>query len=184
MSTAHRRIRGVLAALAAGVLLAGCAAGPWKDALKTDLFLFGHRNWIVIADSAYPAQSRPGIETFVTGEDHLDLVAGVLEALDEMPHVKPVVYLDAELEHVSATDAPGITAHREVLGKILAKRTVKTLPHEEILARLDKAGEMYRVLVLKSNSTLPYTSVFLELDCAYWTPEAESRVRAAVGKGK
>ncbi|MCX8038111.1 MAG: hypothetical protein N3D11_13865 [Candidatus Sumerlaeia bacterium] len=184
MKPSHCHIRGVLSALAAGILLAACATGPWEDALKTDLLLFGHRNWIVIADSAYPAQSRPGIETYVTGANHLDLVAGVLEALDEMPHVKPVVYLDAELEHVSATDAPGITAHRDVLGRLLAKRTVKTLPHEELIARLDKAGEMYRVLVLKSNATLPYTSVFLELDCAYWTAEAESRVRAAVGKGK
>jgi len=29
--------------------------------------LFGHRNWIVVADSAYPAHSMPGIETIVSG---------------------------------------------------------------------------------------------------------------------
>jgi hypothetical protein len=34
--------------------------------------------------------------------------------------------------------------------------------------------------VLKTNMTLPYTSVFIELDCGYWSPEAEARLRAAM----
>ena len=37
----------------------------WEEVLKDRLQLYGHRNWLVIADSAYPAQSRPGIETIV-----------------------------------------------------------------------------------------------------------------------
>jgi hypothetical protein len=28
--------------------------------------------------------------------------------------------------------------------------------------------------------TMPYTSVFLQLDCAYWGPEAEQKLRAAM----
>jgi len=35
----------------------------WESQLHRQLPLYGHRNWIVVADSAYPAQSRPGIET-------------------------------------------------------------------------------------------------------------------------
>ena len=30
---------------------------------------YGHRNWLVIADSAYPAQSRQAIETVVADEE-------------------------------------------------------------------------------------------------------------------
>src|SRR5665213_988847 len=36
---------------------------PWTMVLDERLPLYGHRNWIVIADSAYPLQSAPGIET-------------------------------------------------------------------------------------------------------------------------
>ena len=37
----------------------------WEEILKDRLQLYGHRNWLVIADSAYPAQSRQAIETIV-----------------------------------------------------------------------------------------------------------------------
>jgi hypothetical protein len=35
-----------------------------------------------------------------------------------------------------------------------------------------------------TNLTLPYTSVFLELDCGYWSPEAEQRLRDAIKEGR
>jgi hypothetical protein len=34
------------------------------------------------------------------------------------------------------------------------------------------------VLILKTDLTLPYTSVFIELDCGYWGPEKEQALRA------
>jgi hypothetical protein len=39
----------------------------WQTKLEQELPLLGHRNWIVIADSAYPWQTAPGIETINTG---------------------------------------------------------------------------------------------------------------------
>jgi len=41
----------------------------WRETLKDRLELYGHRNWVVIADSAYPAQSRQAIEVIVLDED-------------------------------------------------------------------------------------------------------------------
>ena len=41
----------------------------WEEILKDRLQLYGHRNWLVIADSAYPAQSRQAIETIVADEE-------------------------------------------------------------------------------------------------------------------
>ena len=41
----------------------GEALSGWEQLLEERLPLFGHRNWIVVADAAYPAQCRPGIET-------------------------------------------------------------------------------------------------------------------------
>jgi len=165
-------------------LLGNSQAGDWTDKLDKDLSLFGHRNWIVIADAAYPAQSRAGIETVATDADHLEVVKAVLDALDKCKHVRPVVLMDEELKYVPEENAKGIKVLREKLKKALGKREVNSLPHEEIIGKLDKAGETFRVLVLKTNLTLPYTSVFLQLDCGYWSPEAEQKLREAVKAGK
>ena len=40
----------------------------WRERLTEELPVLGHRNWIVVADAAYPAQCRPGIETLATGD--------------------------------------------------------------------------------------------------------------------
>jgi hypothetical protein len=36
--------------------------------------------------------------------------------------------------------------------------------------------------VLKTRMTIPYTSVFLRLDCGYWSDEQEKRLREKMGK--
>jgi hypothetical protein len=145
--------------------------------LRQRVPVYGHRNWIVIADSAYPAQSRAGIETIVTDGEQLAVVREVFNQLGEYRHVRPTVYLDAELPYVAEKYAPGIGAYRDWLKKLLGERAVHSLPHEQIIDKLDQAGEKFNVLILKTNLTLPYTSVFLELDCGYWSSEAERRLR-------
>jgi hypothetical protein len=59
-----------------------------------------YRNWILIVDSAYPLQVSPGIETIETGATQLTVISAVLTALDHSTHVKPIIYLDAELPYV------------------------------------------------------------------------------------
>jgi len=152
----------------------------WNQQLALRIPAYGHRNWIVIADSAYPAQSRDGIETLVTHEDHLTVVKGVFDALAKAKHIRPVVYLDSELPHVPEADAGGIGQYRTDLAKQLGDRKPRSLPHDQLIAKLNNAGDTFKVLVLKTNLTLPYTSVFLELDCGYWSPEAEQRLRDAM----
>jgi len=152
----------------------------WKAILADRVPAFGHRNWIVIADSAYPAQTRTGIETIVTNADQLTVLKTVFSELAKAKHIRPVILLDAELPVVSEKDANGIGKYRDDLTKLLGDRKPQSLPHEQIIAKLDKTGETFRVLVLKTDLTLPYTSVFLELDCGYWSPEAEQRLRDAI----
>lgn len=159
--------------------------GPgWRKTLDERLRLLGHRNWIVVADSAYPWQASPGIETIDTGAGHMEVVRGVLEAIARSPHVRPVVHLDVELPFVAEEHAPGITACREVLATALGGLAAVSLPHEEIIARLDAAGLAFRILLLKTTLALPYTSVFVELDCAYWSAEAEAALRAALAASR
>jgi L-fucose mutarotase/ribose pyranase (RbsD/FucU family) len=151
----------------------------WRELLNKRLAAFGHRNWIVIADAAYPAHSQAGIDTFLTGADQLQVVKVVLEELGKTRHVRPVIYLDAELPYVEEEDAPGVSRYRDRLKTLLGRRKTESLAHEQIIERLGKAGEKFQVLILKTNLAIPYTSVFIELDCGYWSPEAEQRLRKA-----
>jgi hypothetical protein len=171
---------GVFLSLAVASDASTTAGADWRQTLGQQLPLLGHRNWIVIADSAYPLQSGQGIETISTGADQLAVLNSVLARLNESKHLRPVVYLDAELPFVAEADAPGVTAYRHELNAIFKDRQPKSLPHEEIIDRLDSSSEKFRVLILKTNMTLPYTSVFIELDCGYWSAEAEARLRRAM----
>jgi len=58
------------------------------------------------------------------------------------------------------------------------------MAHEKLIARLDEAAQVFRVLVIKTALALPYTSVFLELGCGYWNADAERRMRKAKARGK
>ncbi len=79
----------------------------WEQVLQSRLPLYGHRNWLVVADSAYPAQCSEGIETIVTEADHRIIVEKVLAAIRVAGHVKAAVYTDAELMFVDEQDALG-----------------------------------------------------------------------------
>lgn len=160
--------------------MCGCQSQGWKGQFQSVLPEYGHRNWIVVADSAYPMQSAPGIKTIYTGKTQIEVLDTVLNAIAEAPHVQAVAMLDAELDSVTEADAPGVKAYREALKNVLQGKEVKEMPHEDIIAELDKGAEMFNILVLKTDMTIPYTSVFLQLDCGYWGAEEEARLRAAM----
>ncbi len=152
----------------------------WKTRLGAILPYFGHRNWIVVADSAYPAQSNPGIETIVSGGDQIAVIEYVLAAIAQSKHIRANVYADKELAYVAESDAPGVLEYSRNLGLALKKANVSYLPHEQIIHNLDESAKLFRILLIKTNMTIPYTSVFFELDCGYWTAEAEQRLRKAL----
>jgi hypothetical protein len=154
----------------------------WRARLNEELPLLGHRNWIAIVDSAYPLQTSGGIETVETNADQIEVVKTVLGELGKAKHVRPIIFTDAELKVVPEKDAAGVTAYREALGSLLGKNEVQSLPHEEIISKLDEAGKTFHILVLKSRLTIPYTSVFVRLECGYWSADAEKRLREAMAK--
>jgi len=155
-------------------------SSSWQEVVREEIPLLGHRNWIVIADSAYPAQRSPGIHTVVTRASQETVVSFVLAELSRAKHVSPVVRLDRELDFVTEKDSPGVTSYRGFLDRAFKGRTVSAELHEQIIKELDEAGKTFRILLLKTDFTIPYTSVFLQLDCAYWNPEKEARLRHAM----
>ncbi|HLH01206.1 MAG TPA: hypothetical protein VKX25_00420 [Bryobacteraceae bacterium] len=176
------RIPALTVALALSCAAASNDRGNWRDTLRDRLPLYGHRNWIVVADSAYPAQARPAIETVVADEDQTVVLQEVLRELANSKHVRPIPYTDSELKFLSDEDVPGIEAFRQSLPTLLSNPL--SLPHEQIISKLDEAAQLFRVLIIKTRSTLPYTSVFLQLDCAYWRADSEKKLRARMGTGQ
>ena len=152
----------------------------WEQILKDRLKLYGHRNWVVIADSAYPAQSKQGIETIAADDEQATVVERAFAILRECKHVRPAIYTDEELRFVPEEDAPGVTLYREQLARLLSGYEASSLPHEEIISMLDRVGETFRVLLIKTTMRIPYTSVFVELQCGYWNARAENRLRAVI----
>ncbi|NED82992.1 hypothetical protein G3I76_23195 [Streptomyces sp. SID11233] len=152
-------------------------SADWQRKLKDVLPSLGHRNWIVVTDSAYPQQTSPGVTTMVTGGHQVDVVKGVIDLLGKQPHVKAHVQLDKELGYIPEDSAPGITRYRKDLDKALAGQDTKSLLHEDLIGRLDDAGREFNVIVLKTDLTLPYTSVFFELDAKYWDDDREADLR-------
>lgn len=161
------------------------AATPeWNQRLTAAIPLLGHRNWILVVDSAYPLQTAPGIETIETNATQLEVARAVLGEIENSIQVRPVVYMDAELPFISDSDAPGASAYRAEIAELLRKYPAQPQRHEKLISDIDEAGKTFHVLVLKTNMTIPYTSLFVRLDCKYWSADQEKSLRMRVGDAR
>jgi hypothetical protein len=167
--------------LAAPVAFVGQPPPAWHATVDQDLPLLGHRNWILIVDSAYPLQTSPGVETVETHADQLEVTRYVLGAINKSIHVRPDIFMDAELPFVQEEDAPGTSSYRDAIEKLLDGQKVQSELHEKLIADVDEAGRTMHVLVLKTRSAIPYSSVFIRLNCKYWGDDAEERMRSKMG---
>jgi hypothetical protein len=153
-----------------------------EQILSSRLPALGHRNWVVVADSAYPLQVSPGVETITVRDDQISAVRKVLAALKRTKHVRPIIYLDKEMAFVPEKSAPGIGKYRRDLGALLNGQPTARKLHEEIIGKLDEAGKTFHVLLIKTPQTLAYTSVFFQLECGYWSASSEQSMRAEMKK--
>ena len=92
-------------------------------------------------------------------------------------HVKPIFYTDQELGFITEAMAPGVESHRKELARILAGTQTQTLLHDSVFAKLAEASKLFNVVILKTEGTIAYSSVFIELDCAYWNADKEASLR-------
>ncbi|HEV2136226.1 MAG TPA: hypothetical protein VGR47_18450 [Terracidiphilus sp.] len=168
---------GLLTATGA-VYAAPPAENNWRAEVVNEIPLLGHRNWILIVDSAYPLQISPGIETIETDEPMLGVAHFVLGRIETSIHVTPDIYMDAELPFVSDQDAPDTSAYRRSVGDLLRGYHIASEPHDKLIAQVAGDGNTFHVLVLKTTGTIPYSSIFIHLNCKYWSDDAEQRLRA------
>lgn len=153
----------------------------WKEELKNQLPYLGHRNWIVITDMAYPLQTQPGIKTFVAEESYVDILRFVYNEIEESSHIKATIYQDKELSFLSDEDAEGVENLKEEMKNLLGNHVI-TMPHEDLIDRLDEVSKMFSVMIIKSKLTIPYTTTFFELDCNYWDGRRQNRLQERMHK--
>jgi L-fucose mutarotase/ribose pyranase (RbsD/FucU family) len=153
-------------------------AKDWKSEVESTLKLYGHRNWIVIADGAYPQQSNPAIKTIKIDADQIEAVEFVSRLIEKSKHVDANIFIDKEMAFIPEKDANGIETYRNKLNKIFQGKPVKTMLHEDIIQEIDASAKLFNVLIIKTDLAIPYTSVFFQLECGYWNTEAEKNLRA------
>ncbi|MFK7910402.1 MAG: hypothetical protein AB8F34_07340 [Akkermansiaceae bacterium] len=164
------------------LLLAGCAGNgdssrPWKKTIRNELAHLGARNWIVVAEAAFPVQSRRGLRVIHIDADIPDLVDGIEQVIEEKHHVKPRIYVTSEIGKVEYDYAPGVKHYRKELETALHGRETLKLNNNMLMRMLEDTTKTYRVLVIKSRTALPYSSVFMELGSGYWDAESEVHLR-------
>jgi D-ribose pyranose/furanose isomerase RbsD len=169
------------------ILMAGCAGNsqqtqPWMGSLRHELNYLGARNWIVVVEAAFPIQSRRGLRVIRIEGDIPDVVDAVEQVIEEKHHVKPRIYVTSEIGSVPYDYAPGIKNYRKELKEALHGRETVQLDNAMLMRLLNDTSKTYRVLVIKTRTALPYSSVFMELGSGYWDAESESALREGMEK--
>lgn len=149
----------------------------WKNQFDQKLPLLGHRNWIIIVDKAYPEQNAAGIEYINTNENLMPVLKYALEKVNSSGNVKPIIYRDKELQFITEEQSKGVIAFRKEEDKLLGSLPIQTILHDSVFKKLDEASKLFKIVVLKTNETIPYSSVFLQLDCGYWNATKEAQLR-------
>jgi hypothetical protein len=80
------------------------------------------------------------------------------------------------LEH----DYPRVSELRKQITAQFPKEQVSSIPHTDVMTKVDEAGKTFRILFIKTTTTIPYTSVYMRLDCGYRNDEVEQKIRAAM----
>ena len=173
----------LMAVLATTALLVRADDAPWQRVLADRLAVYGGRNWIVIADGGVSRQSSEGVETIIADAPQIEVVKTVLSAIADAKVLNANVVTTSELKYVPEQDSPGITAYREGLSQLLGDHESAVMSQDNALMKIDEASRSVRVLVIKTNSVLPYSAVFLRLTAAYWNADAEKRLRESMPAG-
>jgi L-fucose mutarotase/ribose pyranase (RbsD/FucU family) len=152
----------------------------WQAAVDRQVGQLGYRNWIVIAEASFPAHSRHGVRQINADVDIPEALDYVLKTLERTETVRPQLFLTRELRSVENDFAPGIDDLRKRIKDALHGHESTELDQQSLLTLLEDANRSFDVLVIRTNTALPYSSVFLELQPGYWDVESETRLRERI----
>lgn len=111
-----------------------------------------------------------------------DVVDYVLNALEKTQHVKPNIYLTREMRAVENDVAPGIDVLKDQIKSALHSHEFTEIDQQSLLTLIESAQSSFDVLVIRTSTALPYSSVFLELQPGYWDAESEKQLRQTISR--
>ncbi len=182
--------------LGLGSLLTGCKLLPGhlpaaqqdeqraalREQLAPHLDVLGARNWIVVADPAYPILAGEGVDVLTVDAGTVDTLREVLHTLSNAGALTPRLWMCSELEVVPEQRAPGVRRYRRELGKLTARQLCYEVTDRILALQLAQAAQTYRILYIKTTTALPYSTVAIELDSGYWNSDDEAELRERVEK--
>jgi L-fucose mutarotase/ribose pyranase (RbsD/FucU family) len=164
----------------------GCGVGffgnDWRASVNHQTSQLGHRNWIVIAEASFPAHNRQGVRQVNADAEIPEVVDYVLNALEKTQHVKPNIYLTREMRSVDNDVAPGIDDIKAKIKDSLHGHESTEIDQQSLLTLIESAQSSFDILVIRTPTALPYTSVFLELQPGYWDADSERELRQRISR--
>lgn len=170
------------AAILLALISVGCVSNEndWRSSVDRQVGQLGYRNWIVVAEASFPAHNRPGIRQMSSDAEIPEVIDYVLNALESTQHVRPKIYMTRELRAVENDFAPGIDVLRAQITDSLHGHEATELDQQSLLTLIESANQNFNVLVIRTPTALPYSSVFLELQHGYWDADSEDRLRERI----
>lgn len=148
-----------------------------RNRIAENVSPLGARNWIVIAEASYPVYAGTGVQTMAVDAPSDAVFMEVLDILESEGKLIPRIWICKEMEAVAEDYAPGIRKYRQSIGKLIPGRFHYSLPNRIINSQVEDAIKQFRVLVIKTNTTLPYSNIAIELDSGYWSADSEAELR-------
>ena len=173
--------------LTAALFLSGCGFVSNKQdieyeeldpGLVREVRALGNRNWIVIADESFPLHTRRGVRTLLVDKEIPEVLSGVIDVLESQQHVTPVFYRTRELGFIENDTAPGIDNYRANITKALRGYEIRDFQYRYLSVVLEDDSKTFAVLVIKTKTALPYSSIFIELDSGFWDQSSEKKLRS------
>jgi D-ribose pyranose/furanose isomerase RbsD len=168
------------------LLSCGCGfmsgEGVWKTAVANQAAQLGYHNWIVVVEASFPALNRSGVRQVTANVEIPEALDYVLASLEQTQHVRPQIYLPRELRSVENDFAPGIDQYRKRLTGALHGHETTEIDQQSLLTLLEDANRSFDVLIVRTTTALPYSSVFMELQPGYWDAESETRLRERISR--
>lgn len=153
----------------------------WQQRVENILPLYGHRNWILVVDKAFPAlAATSGMQVINTNADMLTVLKFLDGAIRHAPHITSHVFMDRELSYLPTEKGSAVASFKDSIAQLYHSQPISTILHDSVFTQISAASKNFQVLVLKTNSCIAYSSVYLELDCKYWNAEKEKALRAAM----
>jgi D-ribose pyranose/furanose isomerase RbsD len=149
----------------------------WQAAVNRQAGQLGYRNWIIIAEASFPAHNRPGLRQVTASVGVPEALDYVLNTLEQTQNVRPQIYLTREVRSVENDFAPGIDELRKQVKDALHGHETTELDQQSLLTLTEDANRSFDVLVIRTTTALPYSSVFIELQPGYWDVDSETRLR-------